>query len=564
MSQPGKNDGSLMLGHRVAKGLLWSFTGAAGRTVLYMLVLVVLARLLTPEDFGILAAALIVVRISNMFSQLGVGAAIIQREELRTAHVQTGFFLSVLFGMAFAGLVWLAAPAIAAFFRIEELRAVLEVISLIFPVQALSVVADSLLQRELKFRRIAFAEMASVALGPGVTGISLALAGYGVWSLVGAQIAQTTFRTIFLVIARPHSIMPCLDQQAVYELVYFGTGQTGAHVFAYLAGQADNLVVGRWLGAAALGIYGRAHQMMISPVALFCLARDKVLFSTMSTMQSDPIRLGDAYRRGILLTAIVVLPASVVLCILTPEVVALLLGPGWSGAVLPGRILAIGIVLQSGHRLSDSVIRASGRVYHGAWRQGLYATLMVLGTWVGQHWGIGGAAMGVLAAVSIHYLVMAQFALNITRGTWSAFLTAHLPSLGLTTLVGLAAWTAAGVLRSRGLSPLVVLPGTLAVASVPLLLTITRPEFLLGEDGARVLNQFCSRLRPSRTSAEEKPQVFDDAPAVESISQNHGGLAHFAESSEQNVPVPSSRGFGIGSESAGLAVTCDPPVRLIR
>ncbi|NLX97042.1 MAG: lipopolysaccharide biosynthesis protein [Rhodopirellula sp.] len=520
-----------MLRHRVAKSLLWSFAGAAGRTVLYMLVLVVLARLLTPEDFGILAAALIVVRISNMFSQLGVGAAIVQREKLDTVHVRTGVTLSALFGVFFGALVWFSAPAIAAFFRIEELRAVLEVVSLIFPVQALSVVADSLLQRELKFRRIALAELAAVALGPGLTGISLALAGCGVWSLIGAQLAQTTLRTIFLVVARPHTMMPLLDRRAACELVYFGTGQTGGHIFAYLAGQADNLVVGRWLGAAALGVYGRAHQIMVSPVALFCLARDKVLFSTMSTMQSDPVRLGDAYRRGITLTAIVVLPISVLLCVLTPEVVAVLLGPGWSAVVLPGQILAMGIVLQSGHRLSDSVIRASGRVYHGALRQGLYAALVILGTWVGQHWGIGGAAAGVLAAVSIHYLIMAQFTLTITRGTWSGFVAAHLPSLGLTTVVGLAAWTTAGLLRGLSLSPFVILPFTLAVAGVPLLLVVLRPEFFLGEDAARVLNQFRNRFRSFRTSVPEKPQVYDVDPSV---------------------------------ESPGLAVACDPPVSLIR
>jgi len=216
-----------MLRCRVATSLLWTLSGAAGRTVLFVLVLVVLARLLTPHDYGVVSAAMVVVRFSNILSQLGVGPALIQRPELRPAHVRTGLALSMLLGISLAAIVWLLASPITAFLRIEELRAVLAAMCLIFPIQAISVVADSLLQRELKFGRIALTELTSDALGYGLTGIALALAGYGYWALVGAILAQTLLRSILLLAARPHLLMPMLEPRAARELIYFGAGHTG-------------------------------------------------------------------------------------------------------------------------------------------------------------------------------------------------------------------------------------------------------------------------------------------------------------------------------------------------
>jgi len=521
MSGSPNNRNSTARDRRVGNSLLWSFSGAAGCTVLEVLLLVVLARLLTPQDFGIVAAALIVVRFSSMFSQLGVGPAIIQREELLAAHVRTGVALSLLFGAACGMVVLLLAAPAAALLRIEGLRPVLEVMCLLFPVQAMSVVAHSLLQRELKFGRIALAELPAVGLGYGLTGIALAAAGWGAWALVGAHLARTALRTALLIAVRPHPLVPRLDRRAARELLCFGTGHTGGNVAAYVANQAGGLVIGRWLGAAALGIYGRAHQLMVSPVVLFSKARDKVLFSTMARAQSDPGSLDDAYRRGITLTAVVVLPASVVLCVLTPELVALLLGPGWSGVVLPGQILAMGILLQSGHRLSDSLIRASGRVYRNAWRQGVFAVAVILGAWIGQHRGVGGATLGMLAALAVHYLVMATLSLSITGGTSSGFGAAHLPSFGLTALVGSAVWSAAGLLRAWDMPPALVLLATLAGAGLSLLLACLRPRLFLGEDGTQVLAQFRKRLRESRSAARESPPTGEDRPA----DHDAGGLA---------------------------------------
>src|SRR5205823_14221657 len=114
-----------------------------------------LARLLTPADFGLAAAALMVIGVSAVFAEFGIGPAVVQRPELRPAHLRTAFTLLLLLGGLLGGLVWLTAPGVAGFFRLGELTPILRVLALVFPVQSVAVVADALLQRELRFRCLA-------------------------------------------------------------------------------------------------------------------------------------------------------------------------------------------------------------------------------------------------------------------------------------------------------------------------------------------------------------------------------------------------------------------------
>ena len=143
------------ISHRTLRGLFWMFLGKGTQAVLQVLVLGILARLLTPADFGLVSASLVVVGLSTIFSQLGIGPAVVQRSNLESRHLRTGFTISVLFSLALAGLICLFAPSFAGFFRLEGLTPVLRAMSLVFPFQGLSVVAESLLQRDLSFRRLA-------------------------------------------------------------------------------------------------------------------------------------------------------------------------------------------------------------------------------------------------------------------------------------------------------------------------------------------------------------------------------------------------------------------------
>jgi O-antigen/teichoic acid export membrane protein len=494
------------LTHRVLTGLFWTASGKAARTALSVLVLVVLARLISPADFGVASAAMIVIGFSTIFAQLGLGPAVVQRPELEPRHLRTAFAASVYFGLLLGGTVWVTAPLVSDFFRMPSLAPILRVLAWSFPLKSLGVVSESLMQRELQFRWLAFRDLAGNAIGFGLVGPVLALQGWGVWALVFAQLAFVGSNTVMLLLGRPPLIGVWPERRAFRELVYFGGGFTMARVANFLALQGDNLVVGRWLGPVALGIYGRAYQLMAAPAAAIGDVLDTVLFPAMASLQDEAQRLALAYRKSVSFIALVILPASVLVFGLAPELVDLLLGPQWAEVVLPLQILTAGMLFRTSYRVSDSICRATGAVYRRAWRQVVYALLVIGGSWIGQHWGVPGVAAGVLVAVTVNFLVMAQLSLAVSGVSWGTLIRAHVPALRLSAVSSLVLWGTLLPLRQAQVPPVLrlIIAGTLAVAA-GLVLMWFAPRVFVGEDGLWMFRTFRrylpKRLAPSSSSA---------------------------------------------------------------
>ena len=306
--------------NQTLSGLFWMSLATGANVLSLLVVLVVLARLLTPADFGLAAAALMVIGFAAIFAELGIGPAVVQRLDILELHVRAGFTMAFGLGVLFYALSWLAAPVIADVLGLPELVSILRVLSLLFPVQGLGIVSESLLQRELRFRCVATVDAIAVVVGYGGVGITLGFLGYAAWALVGAHLAQACFRTVLLIMFRPHPAWPFLNRRVCADLLGFSSGFTAGRFSNYLAGQGEHLVLSYSLGAAALGVYGRAYQLMAAPAVLLGNVLDRVLFPVMVRVQDQPQRLAEAYRRGIGLIALVILPASTLLVVLAPEV----------------------------------------------------------------------------------------------------------------------------------------------------------------------------------------------------------------------------------------------------
>src|SRR5438477_543881 len=495
-SQPTHRD----LTRQTLGGLVWIGGGKVVYAGLRLLVLAILARLLSPADFGIVGAALVVVGFSAIFSQLGLAPAIVQRPVLERRHLEAAFSASVLFGLLLGVLLWVSAPLAARFFHIPGVEPVLRVLAWMFPLDGLSAIAESQVQRELRFRWLATMEVLTFVLGYGVVGVVLALLGAGVWALVAAQMAQTALYTVILIVSRPPALRLLPDRAAFGELMYYGGGFTVSKIANYFALQVDNLVVGRWLGATALGFYGRAYELMAGPPHLLGDAVDRVLFPAMASIQTDTRRLAEAYRRGVGLMALIMLPASLVLFIVAPELILAMLGPHWTAVVTPFQILALGMFLRTSYRISDVTARATAAVYHRAWRQLVYALCVLTGAWFGKTWGIAGVAAGVVGALAVNFFLMADLGLRLTRQTWRSFWDAHAPALALAAVAGLLAWGTAAAVRALGAPPLVLLVVTLTVTMGGLVLVVrSAPDLCFGPDG----RWFVAALR----AFLHKPQV---------------------------------------------------------
>lgn len=484
------------LSGQATAGLAWSSVGYLTQGVGQILVVAVLARYVTAGDFGVVSATLLVIGIGKLFTQSIVGPALVQRATLEDRHHATAFWLALASGVSMTLATVALAPLAAKFFKFDNLSNVLLALSLTFILQAPSVVSEALLQRELRFRQLAIADSVSFLLGYCVLGVVLALAGWGVWSLVAASLAQALIDSLLLIWFHRPTTRACYDRRAAKDILHFGTGFTAGKVFNYAAGQGDYFVIGRWMSSTDLGLYSRAYQFVAMPAMLLGQVLDRVLFPLMASFQHDRPRLAQTYRRGIALIAICMAPLSVIIVVIAPEIVRVLLGSRWDGVTGPFRILAFGLVGRTGYKISDSLARSTGMVYKRAWRQAIYAALVVGGSLIGRKWGIEGVAWGVLLAIVSNYFAMAALSIATTGLSWSAFLVAHVRGFALGGAAGVLSLAAAVSLRALQYPAFVVATGALIISVGAIGLAAKQfPQQILGVDALWMIDKLTRKAR---------------------------------------------------------------------
>ena len=496
--------------------MAWTFSGTGVQVAVQLLAIMALGRLLTPAEFGLMGAATVVIACSQIVSQIGVGPAIIQRKVLEPVHLRVAVTLSFALGSLLGALVWLGAPDIAAFYRMPELVPILRVVAFLFPLDGLNTVAKALLTRELRFRQYVALDAGSYIVGYAAVGVLLAWLGFGVWSLVAAQLAQVTLRTIVMYLAARHPLRPSVDFRAGRDLLSFGFGHSMAQIGQLLSQQGDNLVVGRWLGAAALGIYGRAYNLMVMPATAFGRIVNRVLFPVMAQVQDERDRLANAYERSLAVVALLSLPLSAFLWAVAPELIPILLGPAWGAVVLPFRLFSISLLFRMSSKISDACTKAAGEVYKRALIQFAYAGMVVVGAIVGQRWGVGGVAVCVSIAMGINWLNMAQLGRRVTGLDWGRFARAHLPAALLAAVIAAAALLAAGASRAAHLGPipLLVAAGGVALAAAAAAVRLA-PGLFLGPHGTWAWREGEALLRRRARGGTRSPAADPErlAPA---------------------------------------------------
>lgn len=465
-------------------GMFWTLSGSGVQGVVQLLVLMALGRLLTPAEFGVMGAAMVVVALSQIVSQVGVGPAIVQRRDLTPTEIRVAITLSFSLGLLLGAVVYLNAPVIAGFYRIPDVEPVLRSVAFLFPLEGLNTVGKALLTRDLRFRVYAAVELGSYLLGYACIAVLLAWYGHGVWALVIATLSQSAARTLAMVAIVRHPLRPSLNLAASRELLSFGFGHSLGQIGAVLSQQSDNFLVGRWLGPAALGIYGRAYSLMVMPTTIFGRIVMRVLFPLLSQLQDERRRLGNAYERGLAVVALLSLPISSFLWVLAPEFIDVVLGPAWQEVVLPFRLFTISLLFRMSSRMSEECAKAAGKVYHRAALTWTYAGLVVLGAAFGQQWGVGGVAVGVSLAMAIHWLNMVRLCQSVTGVTWARFGNAHLPAALLAGLIAVTAAAVGHAMRVVHLGSVPVLAAAgLAAAGVALAAARLRPDIWLGPHG---------------------------------------------------------------------------------
>jgi PST family polysaccharide transporter len=473
---------------KTKRGLIWGAIEAGSRFILQFVVMAVHARLLEPEQRGQAENAICVVGIAAVFSQLGLGPALVQRQsELKSEHLKSTFTFSLIFGLVVSMLLWTFAPQIGGLFKNPVPSDILRTMSLVFPISALAVVSESLIQRSMRFDLIARAEIFSYLAGSGALATMLAAYGYGVWALVWAYLLQQTLKSLMFIVYAAWKPQMGWDSAAVKELMGFSGGITVARIANYLATNGDNLIVGARLGDKAVGFYGRAYQIMVAPANLIGQVLEKVLFPAMSKVQDQNAPLIRVYRQGIRLLSLAMLPASAAIFILAPDLVAVLLGEKWMPVGPALQILSAGLLFRTSMKLSNSLIRAKGAVTQMAVCQILYMVSVVIAAVIGCRWGINGVSWGVLGAIFICFLYGAAICHKLVGIKWGEFIADHIPGILLAAIVVGAGWPANAALKAAKVESIIVLLGTgIIIILATLIPALLLPSRLLGPDGAKL------------------------------------------------------------------------------
>lgn len=499
MSTPGAADpADASLADRAAGAAQWQAASSVTKGLLQFGVTMLLARLLTPTDFGLVALAMIVVGFAEMVVDLGIGPAIVQREDLTPRHVRVSFTVSVLIGTSAALLLIAAAPLFATLLRNPAVTPVLRWQALIFLFAGLGATGRAVLERKLDFRTRFIIDASSYIGGYAILAVILALLDFGVWSLVAGAIVQGLISATSILLRVRHPMRPLLAREELGGLMDFGMGVMLNRIVVYTSYNGDNFVVGRWLGPAALGLYSRAFQLMMFPLVHLQSVTWNVLFSAYSRLQSEPERAARAYLKGIQLNALVVTPVMAGMIAAGPHLIRGLYGPQWGGATAALQLLCAVGLFRAVYGATGALAHAFGKVYAEFRRQAMFAVLVVIAGLIGSRWGITGVAAGVAFAVMVQYLAMAQLGIRLTGIRWSDFFLAQLPGVALGLGVAGACRLVRLLLESQGVGSGAILLAVIATAAiaVPVLLYLL-PGRLRPTDLFRSLQTTVDRMPPA-------------------------------------------------------------------
>jgi O-antigen/teichoic acid export membrane protein len=396
------------LKQQTVTGVIWSAGARAGSQVLHFAVTVILARLLIPEDFGLVAMIAVFTGFVSLFVDFGLAAALIQRRTLTEAHRSSAFWMNVTAGVVLAALTAALAPALAAFYGEPRLAALTVVLSINFVIGSVAIVQSALLQRAMDFRRLAVVEISSILIG-GAAAVGAATAGYGVWSLIVLLLAGTSIRAALLWTLsdwRPHLI---LDRDAARELWRFSGNLAGYWAVNYWSRNADNFLIGKFVGASGLGIYSRAYSLMLMPLQQISQVTARVMLPALSRIQEDRPRVKRAYLRAVGIIALLSCPVMAGLFVVAEPFVLTLYGPRWRDVVPVLQILCIAGLMQPVGTTVGWIYTSQGRT-DWLFRWGLIqSALTVLAFGIGIMWGVHGVALAY--AIRTYVLLYPSFAI---------------------------------------------------------------------------------------------------------------------------------------------------------
>jgi len=359
----------------------WQTIALVVNFVTNTLVVGVLARLLFPEDFGVIAIANTVINLTSMIADVGVGQYIIREPNVDRTCIQAVITTTFLIGLIYIIALSIAAPFVARFYKMPQLTALIIIIALSVAIRKIGLISQNLLYKELRFKEVAITDIISYVVGYGIIGIIMALLGCGVYSLVIALLLKATLHTVMTYCLSPHTLVPSKDKKKILEVLKFGGGVMTLSMAGSVAYQAPALIMGKILPSAQVGFYDRAMTYAIYPVTATGSIFDKVFYSAAAKLNANggsDKQAGDIFLKLITILALPGFIGSAILIVGAEDFIRILLGENWLDVVPIFQIICMSIYFRIIVGFTDAVYKLKNILYKATGIRIVYAASVVI------------------------------------------------------------------------------------------------------------------------------------------------------------------------------------------
>ena len=454
----------------MGRGMKWTYASMAVSAVLQLGVTAATARLLTPDAFGLIAMANVVLRFGGYVAQMGVGRALIQRETIDDLDIRAAFTSSTALGALVAVVVLAVAPYAAAYYQNEDVVPIIRWLALTFVISGLSATAGALLQRQLRFRASGAIEVVSYAVGYTVPTLTLAALGFGAWSLVAGVLGQLVVNGVASYALTRHAWQPTVHPAAHGKLLSFGVKVSAISFLEFIGSTLDVLVIGRFGSAAQLGLYNRAHMLASLPTYRIMAGISKVFFPVLSAGRDDRTEFNASLVTVTRYALKLLIPTGVGMALSARELVTVVLGDSWAETTPVFSVLAPALALNLVATFPGMALEALGFLRGKAIVQTVYVALLgsLLVIVAASAFDLTRLTIGVALAIIVRVVAFFALALHAriidARQASSLALTALLA--GSLTIVAMGGTLAA--IRSMGASSWVILACAVVAGGVVL------------------------------------------------------------------------------------------------
>ncbi len=422
------------LGNKIRNGTQWTFAGSLINEVVHFAVSVLLARLLLPEDFGLVATVGVLTGLAGYFAGAGTSQALVRAKQVEQSHINVVFTMQLLIGsliyLVFVGI----APFFASYFNHSIYQTLLLVSGLSFFIRPFANLPSALLQREMRFRSMVTINVITLLAGSSVS-LVMAVTGYGVWSLIIGGMLGSLLRAIMLNIHVKQKYSLAWNKAIIKELGGYGVKVAANSLIEHFRGQSLILILSKLSGPADVGLYNRAASLSIMPMRIVGTSPYQAVFRALAAEQDNLDKSRYIYYRTITLISVYTLPLYVFAWWLAEPGVRFIYGDKWLASAEPLAILALTGVFRCIGNPSGAVIEARNRVATEIKLNIIAWLILIAGLFYGLQWGLVGAAWATVVMTVFFSTSLAVVAGRELNGTLLALAKAIRPALLLNTLL---------------------------------------------------------------------------------------------------------------------------------